>query len=142
MKSSKSNTKIPVATNFFEASSLRHFSQRLQLRGAQGTLKLFTNLMFFTNHCYDNIYGMGIFIKLADNEPSDCRVVARINSPKWGLFGSGSCAAQCAVWAGGIGPREFGNRLSWIAINYFLLSSFRGSFALRSSAFSGLPQAS
>jgi len=40
MKSSKSNTKIPVATNFFEASSLRHFSQRLQLRGGAGDIEI------------------------------------------------------------------------------------------------------
>ena len=49
----------------------------------QRTLKMFTNFMFFANHLYYKIYGMVIFIKLADNEHYGCSPVVGVNSRKW-----------------------------------------------------------
>ncbi len=50
-------------------------------------LKMFTNFMFFANHLFYKIYGMVIFIKLADNGLSGCSGVVGVNSRKRGRFG-------------------------------------------------------
>jgi hypothetical protein len=54
---------------------------------------------FFINRCYYSTYEMGIFGKLADNEPSGCRPVVHINSLKGGHLG-GICAWLSAILVG------------------------------------------
>ena len=67
MKSSKSNSKIPVVTKiFFEASVARL---------DDSPLKPMPNVHYFTTLCQDNTYDISIFGKLADNGLRGCRPV-------------------------------------------------------------------
>jgi len=50
------------------------------------TFKNVYKFHFFTNRCYYKIYGMGNFIKLADNWLSGCTCVVGAKSRKMGLF--------------------------------------------------------
>ena len=83
MKSSKSNPKIPVATIFFEASSLRYISQRslLAVRNCwTRSLKPFIIFAIFVKPWDYGVYGMLLFGELADNGLLSCIAVVGADS--------------------------------------------------------------
>ena len=49
-------------------------------------MKTLTNFLFFIIHSHYRAYEWTVLIKLADNKPSGCRWVLRVNSAKQGFF--------------------------------------------------------
>ena len=71
-------TKIPVATNFFEASSLRHISQCALLTATHQPATIIENVYKFYDF-YKALLSQGlwdgIFVDFGDNGHSGCRAV-------------------------------------------------------------------